>query len=90
YRWENIRFRGGYSFNPDPTGGKNNRKFTTFGIGYKTSDFFMDLAVVNAKVKTNYAPYDFSMVAINEGWENPTVNSRIKNTTIAITAGFNF
>lgn len=83
YRLDNIRFRGGYSFNPDPTGGKNNRKYTTFGVGYKTSDFFMDVAVVNTKFKEFYAPYNF-------GTADLTVDSRVKNTTIAITAGFNF
>lgn len=91
YRLDNIRFRGGYSFNPDPRiGGRNNRKFTTFGVGYKTSDFFLDLAVVNAKSKPNYSPYELSQEAQDNGFKNPLVRSKIKNTTIAITAGFNF
>jgi hypothetical protein len=83
YRMDNIRFRGGYSYNPDPTGQNNNRKFITGGIGFFTSDYFIDLAMINTKYNQQYSPYFFNGADL-------TVDSKIQNTMFTITAGLNF
>ena len=83
YRIDNIRLRGGYALYPDPTNLGFDRKHFTFGLGYKTADYFIDLAVVNTKFRTAYTPYNLID-------EELIVNSVIESTRVSITAGFNF
>jgi hypothetical protein len=83
FRMENIRFRGGYAFYPDPVGLDNDRDYVTFGIGYKTADYFVDLAVVNSQFQQLYSPYQFGNADLN-------VRSDVRTTQISITTGFNF
>lgn len=86
YRMDNLRFRAGLGMNQDATGQGNDRKHTTFGIGYISSDFFMDLAIINTRQNQQYNAYTFGFYDL----ENPLAESKIKNTTVTITAGFNF
>lgn len=83
YRIDNIRVRGGYAFFPDPIDMGNDRDYVTFGVGYKTADYYIDLAVVNARYQQQYQPYAV------EGFDM-TVDSDVRTTQIGITAGFNF
>lgn len=86
FRMDNIQFRGGYAYYPDPLDNDNDRTFITFGVGYKTADYFVDLAVVNLQTTQAYSPYGFQ----NLPFESPVVNSEISNTLITVTTGFNF
>ncbi|MCP4459857.1 MAG: hypothetical protein GY816_17815 [Cytophagales bacterium] len=86
FRMDNIRFRGGYGLQADPTNNENDRKNVTLGLGYKTSDFFIDMAVVNTKFQSLYNPYTFESL----GLADPLVTSDHNNTRVSVTAGFNF
>ena len=83
FRMDDIRLRGGLALYPDPTGQGNKRDFVTFGVGYRSSDYFIDLALVNSKFQQAYQPYSL-------GDADLVVSSDIRTTRIAITAGFNF
>ena len=83
FRMDNIRFRGGYAFYPDPVDLGNDRDYVTFGVGYKTSDYYLDLAVINSNSQQLYSPYSWSGADMN-------VRSDVRMTQIGITAGFNF
>ncbi len=85
YRMDNLRFRAGVGLNQDATGLGNDRTHTTFGIGYISSDFFLDLAIVNTKAKLVKSIYPIDPNSIY-----PQSTSQIKNTTVTISAGFNF
>ncbi|MFK7952354.1 MAG: OmpP1/FadL family transporter [Ekhidna sp.] len=85
FRIDNFRLRGGYALFPSPYKNSNleDRENITFGIGYRNSDYYLDLAVVNGIRNTTYAPYT---IAENQ----PIATSEIKNTSVALTLGFNF
>ena len=85
-RMDNLRFRAGFGLNQDPTGLGNDRTHTTFGLGYKSSDFFIDLALVNTRQDQQYSAYTFGFFDL----DHPVVNSEIRNTTVTISTGFNF
>jgi len=82
-RMDDIRFRGGLALYPDPTNLGNDRDYLTFGVGYRSSDYFIDVALVNSNYQQAYAPYSF-------GTNDLTVTSDVRSTRIAFTAGFNF
>lgn len=86
YRIQSIRLRAGYSILPSPYTNSNLNEITnlTFGIGYRTSDYFLDLAVVNSERSVSYAPY-----FTNDGFQ-PLADSDITNTAVTVTFGLNF
>jgi len=89
YRFKNLRARAGYAFMPDPFKSVQNgvnRKFSTLsgGFGYKTSSFFMDLAVIYNTGSTSYRPYRVNSPT------SPLVTTQNKTTTVMITLGFPF
>ncbi len=87
FRLDNFRFRAGYAYFGDPyadsNGIDNSSRNITGGIGYRTSDFFIDLVVVNSKSQELYSPYSFSN-------DQPTAEFDQSTTTVAATLGFNF
>lgn len=86
YRLENFRFRMGYAFYADPyrsAGIDVTQKFLTFGAGFRSEDFFADLAVVNQSSNELYAPYSTSA-------NQPEVNVDSNRATVSATIGFNF
>lgn len=83
FRMDNIRFRGGVAMYPDPTDQGNDRDFLTLGVGYRSSDYFLDLALVNSKYQQTYQPYSFNGADL-------VVSSKVRTTQISISAGFNF
>lgn len=90
-RMDELRLRGGVGHDQDPTGLGNDRDHVTFGFGVKTSDYFVDLAVVTSKYNRFYAPYTLSQGTLDAfGVDNPIVDSSITNTTVTLSAGFNF
>lgn len=89
YRFKNYRARAGYSFMPDPFKSVQNgvnRKISILsgGFGYKTSSFFIDLAVIYTTGNSSYRPY-----RINSP-DSPLVTTLNKTTTAMITLGFPF
>lgn len=85
YRIDDFRLRAGYALMPSPYAESNLGEQTsiTFGIGYRTSDYFVDLAVVNSERTISYLPYEIAA-------RQPVATSDIKNTSVAITFGINF
>lgn len=88
-RVEKLRFRGGYQFMPDPFTSPQNgisRSFQAIsgGLGYKTADFFVDLAVVQSLGKNSYRPYRVNTE------ESPILNFNQNSTNVLVTVGFNF
>jgi len=86
YRIDNVRLRAGYAFYADPYKSSSidvTQSALTFGVGYRSKDFFADVALVNQSQNEVYAPYN---VTSNQ----PVVNVDHKNTTVSATFGFNF
>ncbi len=86
YRIENLRLRAGYAFYADPFKSSSidvTQSALTFGVGYRSQDFFADVALVNQNQNEVYAPYNVSS-------NQPIVNVDHNNTTISATFGFNF
>ncbi len=85
-RFEEIRVRGGYSRQADPY--KNSEydrtiSSTSFGLGYRTRDYFVDLALINRKGNNFYNPYTLAS-------DSPVVELENETTTLAVTVGFTF
>lgn len=89
YRFGKFRARAGYSFMPDPfktVQNGVNRKITSFtgGVGYKSTSFFVDLAVIFTSGNASYRPY-----RVNSP-DSPLVTTLNKTTTAMLTVGFTF
>jgi hypothetical protein len=89
FRINEWRVRGGYQFMPDPFNTEQNgvsRKIQTLsgGFGYRTSTFFMDLAVIYASGQNSYRPY-----RVNSD-ESPLLTYHQKSTSVLVTLGFPF
>lgn len=82
-RMDDIRFRGGVALYPDPTNLGNDRSYLTFGVGYRSSGYFVDLALVNYKYQQAYQPYSFDT-------NDLTVSSDVRTSRITLSAGVNF
>lgn len=84
FRIDNFRLRGGYALFPSPYTDSNSRdrENITVGFGYRNADYYVDFAVVNGARNATYAPYS---IADNQ----PLATSEIRNTSVAITLGFN-
>jgi hypothetical protein len=85
FRIDSFRLRGGYALFPSPYKNSSieDRSNVTFGFGYRNADYYLDFAVVNSKTNISYAPYS---IADNQ----PLATSEIRNTSVAVTLGFNF
>lgn len=86
-RWEEFRFRGGYSFQADPNEANDydaSRSNITYGVGYRTKDYYVDLGVINSSALSRYSPYTFT-----DG-SGPVANIEGRTTTASVTVGFNF
>lgn len=87
FRAADFRIRGGYGHMGNPYVSNNqfdgSVQSITAGAGYRSKDYFFDLAVVHMKSHTAFSPYSFS------GY-TPTayVNKGVVNITA--TLGFNF
>ena len=87
FRLDNFRFRAGYAYFGDPYTGDNgidrSSRNITGGAGFRTQDFFIDLAIINSKSQELYSPYYIS--------ENQPIAEFDKSTvTVSATVGFNF
>ncbi len=89
YRLKNCRFRAGYSLMSDPfqiPENNVNRAISGYSVGggYRTTKFYLDLAVVLNTGDTSYRPYQLNYPL------DPLVTQSRKATTILITLGFPF
>lgn len=85
YRIDNFMLRAGYAILPSPYKNSSFEEQTniTFGVGYRTLDYFLDVAVVNSNRSMNYIPYEINA-------NQPIVSSDIRNTAVTVTFGLNF
>ncbi len=89
YRWNKLRFRAGYSTMPDPFQTPQNsvdRTLTSYsaGVGYRSTSYYVDLAVVMGQGNSSYRPY-----RVNSA-DSPLVNLNQTSTNIIVTVGFPF
>lgn len=86
FRLSNIRLRGGLVL-PGSTKSYSDGRYLTFGVGYRTVDYFVDLAVLSHHEShpplVTYQPYSLDQ-------HNLTVSSRVNRSRITLSAGFNF
>ena len=86
YRLDVFRFRGGYGMmmNPYTSDLKRDIESYSFGMGYRQKKYFVDLGVVNTRRKSFYSPY-----TLGDGTE-PLITSKLRDTRVMFTLGFNF
>lgn len=89
YRFNNFRFRAGYSYMPEPFKSTQNNTPTdiqrlTAGVGYRQSNFYVDLAIINTLGEGSYRPY-----VINTP-NSPLVTFKNNGTNIMFTVGLPF
>jgi hypothetical protein len=89
YRLKMLRFRGGFNLMPDPyksvqNGVDNTLQSVSFGAGYKTAKFYIDVAAVLSQSNFSYRPY---LVSSNL---TPLVTAKQANTLVIVTLGFPF
>jgi hypothetical protein len=93
YRYKNFRFRAGYSIMDNPYSTKpttrinyslTNLSSISGGIGYRTTKFFVDMAVINTRGDGYYLPYDL------KSFPPPNYNYTNTTTRIMFTVGFPF
>lgn len=95
---DNFRLRGGYSLMGDPYANTPDldRSITRYtgGVGFRNSDFFLDLTVINMQTKAFNSPYTFSREFIEfydfEGFFNPVAESDVNIWSTMVTLGFVF
>jgi len=93
YRYKLFRFRAGTNYMADPfaddqDGVKKSIMGFSGGLGYRTSRFYVDLAVTYFQGKNSYRPY-----VVNDPITdplNPLVKYDQKNTNVMLTFGFPF
>jgi long-subunit fatty acid transport protein len=92
FRMDKFRFRAGYALMPSGVvttqeAVKVNRDITSIsaGIGYRTAEYYIDVAVVNQRFEDQYSPYTLNM-GDNMG-KQPVAVSRFNNTQVSITYG---
>lgn len=86
-RLDIFRLRGGFGLYGDPyrtSTYDRDRTYITGGIGIKESNYFLDAAYVHSSYNQIYSPYQ-----LNDD-SQPVVETKVKNASFVITAGFNF
>ena len=86
-RFDIFRVRGGFALYGDPyrtSTFDRDRTYFTGGIGIKESNYFLDAAYVHSKYNSIYSPYQL------DDNSQPVVETKVKNASFVVTAGFNF
>jgi len=88
YRFGKFRARVGYSYMPDPYAAVQNKTSNTItslsgGAGYRSSKFFVDLAVIQTQWNSSYNPYSINSIY------SPVVTIKNATTSVMVTVGFN-
>lgn len=86
YRLDMFRFRGGYSYMPNPYDSdlKRANESITFGVGLRQKKYFVDLGVVTTSSKEFYSPY----TTLDNS--QPEIETKFDDTKLMFTLGFNF
>jgi hypothetical protein len=92
YRYENFRVRGGFAYFGDPYGNSaqvvdGSRMNLTGGLGYRNSNFFIDVAGIYMMYDGEYAPYAFNA---NSNFTTNVVNISTTNFSLMASVGFFF
>ncbi|MDH5608354.1 MAG: long-chain fatty acid transporter, partial [Cyclobacteriaceae bacterium] len=86
-RMDEIRLRAGYAYQADPYAERSNydrhRNQLSFGVGYRSDDFFADFTMVNSRWNSFYNPY-----LLNSN--SPEVSIQNRATSASVTFGFVF
>lgn len=87
FRLDNFRFRAGFAHFGDPYDDGDffdeSRRNLTFGVGYRTRDYFIDLALVNSKTKDLFETYYPAI-------QGEFADVLKETNTVSATVGFNF
>lgn len=88
-RYDKFRFRGGYSYMPEPFKNEQNnvsRIIQSFsgGAGYRTENFYVDFALIYKQGDNSYRPYRVNTNA------SPVVKYTQSYTNVLVTLGFPF
>lgn len=89
FRYNNFRFRAGYAYLPGPFKSIQNdvsekiQRITT-GIGYRESNFYIDIAVIHTFGDNSYRPYSVNTP------NSPLVTYSPSSTNIMFTVGLPF
>ena len=86
YRLDPFRIRAGYHYMADPyINPYVNRSIgeVSFGLGYKSKDYFIDLSITNQSSKDAFIPYSLS-------GNEPEASTKSKITRLSISVGFSF
>ncbi|CAE7241750.1 unnamed protein product [Symbiodinium microadriaticum] len=86
FRYDQLRFRGGYNYMGDPYKSSDfdrSRSSYSLGLGYRAEDYFVDVAFINSTRNSLYSPYELVE-------DTPVAETENTTTTIALTLGFVF
>lgn len=86
-RWEAFRFRGGYTYAFDPYAAStldSDRSSISYGVGYFTKDYSVDLGVTNSSWSSLYTPYNMA------NGSEPIAEIDNSFTSVNVTVGFSF
>ncbi|MEM8893630.1 MAG: long-chain fatty acid transporter [Bacteroidota bacterium] len=86
-RFNAFRLRGGYNYMADPVANSTfDGSISTYsaGVGYRTQDYFVDLAFVNRSNNQFYAPYSLA-----DG-SQPIADVSNRLSSFLVSVGFNF
>lgn len=86
FRLDQFRLRGGYAYQADPYKDSDfdrSIQDLSFGLGFRTKDYFVDLAIINRRSDNVFSPY---FVAENQ----PVAEAENSTTTASISVGFTF
>ncbi len=98
FRLDKFRFRAGYAGLRNPLSSEFDPVETnniTFGLGYKTRDYYIDLSVVNSSSNQFYSPYslpipnDPNSTNPFEG-NTPLISTDLTETRVSLTFGLTF
>ncbi len=86
FRLDMFRFRGGYSYQPNPYDSdlKRDLESITFGLGYREKKYYVDLGLVSSTSREFYSPY----TTIDNS--QPEINTKFQDNKLIFTLGFNF
>lgn len=89
FRLNQFRFRGGFSYMPEPFKTEQNSvsrvsQSISSGVGYRTEKFYVDLGFIYSQGNNSYRPY-----RVNSS-TSPLVTYNQSNTNVLLTFGFPF
>lgn len=88
YRIDKISLRAGYGLNGSPYKGDNDNKFDvkyySAGIGYRVSQYYIDLAYQRTETINTFSPYELN------DFSEPVATSKFNKNNVFLTVGVRF